>query len=160
MGKQGNGRMTKKQRALDAYRLTGTKTEAAAAAGVAPKTLYQWIKTSSKFAAAIEEADQAVDDRLQVEALTRAIEGKSDTMLKVMLAARMPDRFGQRSEHIIRGTIEHRHSVPELIDQLVQHVGQAKADELLATIRSADVNATPLQLVGASSTTGDDGDAH
>ena len=86
-----------------------------------------------EFAAAMEEADNAEDDRLQDEAVTRAIDGKSDALLKFLLASRMPDKYGAKVDHNFPGRRDGSRTVVELKADLAALVGEDVAT-LLTTL--------------------------
>jgi transposase-like protein len=76
---------------------TGNVTLSAEAAGVGRETVYRWRRDSEDFAGAWDEANTLGTDALEDEAVTRAVAGKSDTLLIFMLKARRPEKFKERS---------------------------------------------------------------
>jgi hypothetical protein len=76
---------------------------AAAAAGVARRTVYGWREADAVFAAAWDEAWEAGTDRLEDLALKGAEQG-SEKLLLALLKARRPQRYA-------RSVVEHGGSI-------------------------------------------------
>lgn len=100
-------RAPKKDSFLEAFAKTGNVSEAAAAAGVGRRTVYDWRSEDEDFATRWDGAEQESHDRLEREAFRRAAEGTdkpvfqggqqvgtiheySDTLLIFLLKARRP----------------------------------------------------------------------
>lgn len=97
-----------KARFLSALTQSGVVTDAARGAGVSRDLLYTWRQRDPKFAAAWEDAWEAGTDRMEAEAIRRAVEGVeepifqggvevgkrriySDGLLKFLLQCRRPN---------------------------------------------------------------------
>jgi transposase-like protein len=93
---------TPKKRALFLGALTegASVTAACDRAVITRRTVYDWRKADSEFAAAWDDAIEAGTDALEDEALRRAKE-KSDTLLIFLLKARRPEKYKDRvsTEH-------------------------------------------------------------
>jgi hypothetical protein len=74
----------------------GSLTLAAQAAGMARDALWRWRTDEPEFAKACKDAEESGTDRLEDEAMRRALE-QSDTMMIFMLKARRPDKYRERS---------------------------------------------------------------
>jgi hypothetical protein len=85
----------RKNKALDAYRKLGTVVAACQAAGVGRRTWYWWRSEDPAFLEAVHEAEDAVADSLEQEAIRRAIDG-SDLLLIFMLKSLKPAKFKDR----------------------------------------------------------------
>lgn len=109
---------TRRAKFLAVLRETCNVSEAAKAAGVARRTIYEWRYTDEAFNADWEEAEQEAADRLEREAWRRAVEGTSkpvtfqgritatyleysDRMLELLLKAHRPEKYKERvaTEH-------------------------------------------------------------
>lgn len=107
---------------LDVLRETCNVSEAANAAGVARRTVYEWRDADDAFRAAWDEAEQVAADRLEREAWRRAVEGTdkpvtfqgvitatykeySDKMLEMLLKAHRPDKFKDRVQNEHTGNV-------------------------------------------------------
>lgn len=103
----------KRQKFLETLRQTGQVREAVKAAKACDSTFYMIRQREPDFAAAWEEALQIGLDRLQDEAIRRAIDGSeepvfykgqqvatvrkySDRLLTVLLKAHRPERYGDK----------------------------------------------------------------
>ena len=101
---------------------SGNITLAARAAGVGRRTVYDAQKADESFAAAWAEAEDIAADLLEEEARKRAVDGTpepvyykgqmvgavrrySDNLLMFLLKARRPERFRDRSEQRISGSV-------------------------------------------------------
>ena len=110
----------KKRAFLLAYERLGVITQAAQAAGIDRRTVTHWRHTDPDFAEAFEEAQQAVADMLEREAIRRAVEGwdepvfqkgkhvgnvrkYSDTLLIFLMKGAQPEKYSDR----LRAEIEH-----------------------------------------------------
>lgn len=80
------------ERALAAFRETGTVTGACKTAKIARRTWYYWIEKDPAFAAAVRDVTEDVADDLEGEAVKRAKDG-SDSLLIFLLKARRPDTY-------------------------------------------------------------------
>lgn len=72
-------------------------SEAARAAGVPRRTVYNWRADDTEFAAAWDEAVETASDALEQVARDRAMSGQSDRMLEILLKAHRPDKFKERA---------------------------------------------------------------
>ncbi len=99
---------------LKVLRGTGNVSEAAKAAGVSRSRVYQVRARSDIFASDWADAISATDDRIEAEAVRRAVEGVeepyyyqgeergivrkySDSMLMFLLKTRIPERYGDKA---------------------------------------------------------------
>lgn len=108
---------TPKKRAafLDALARTGNVSESATLAGIGRSAAYDWRRDDSTFAADWEAAVDEAADRMEREALRRAVEGVdepvfyqgeevghvrkySDTLLIFLLKAARPEKYRERQE--------------------------------------------------------------
>jgi hypothetical protein len=93
--------LTAKKRAAFCERLANgfSVTEGAKAIGVERATVYLWRKKEPEFAAQWEAALDKGTEHLEDEAVKRATEGKSDTLLIFLLKARRPNVYREKYEH-------------------------------------------------------------
>ncbi|MGE4292681.1 MAG: hypothetical protein AB7E32_10780 [Desulfovibrio sp.] len=106
-------KLNRKQRCafLDALALQGNVTQAAAIAGLGRWKVYEQRKEDPEFAQQWEQALRESEDRLEAEAVRRAVEGVeepyfyqgeqrgasrkySDQLLMFLLKSKRPERFG------------------------------------------------------------------
>lgn len=109
---------TREDRFLTVLRETCNVSEAAKAAGVGRRTVYEWRDADTAFRSSWDEAEQEAADKLEREAWRRAVEGTdkpitfqgaitatykeySDRMLELLLKAHRPEKFKERvsTEH-------------------------------------------------------------
>jgi phage terminase small subunit len=88
----------RKRRFLDALREGATNAAAARAAGVSRMTAYRERARNPDFAAAWDDAIEDGTDRLEEEAMRRALAG-SDTLLIFLLKARRPAQY-RETHHV------------------------------------------------------------
>jgi len=74
----------------------GSMTLAAQGAGFSRDALYCWKNDDEAFAAECLDAIEQGTDRLEDEAIRRAVQGGSDTMLIFMLKGRRRDKWGDK----------------------------------------------------------------
>lgn len=86
---------------LDALSGLAGKGEAAKAAGISRKTLYNWRDANPDFAEALEDVDEGVTDLVESSALRKAIREGDTTMQIFLLKTRRRDIYGDRQ------TLEH-----------------------------------------------------
>ncbi len=130
---------------------TGTRTRAAAIAGVHRSVLYtaQW-KQDRAFQAALKAAEEVAADRLEAEAWRRAVEGVekpvgwykgqpggyvteySDTLLIFLLKGLRPEKYRERME--LRGGLAHL-DLRQLPDELLQRI--ANGENIMTVLASA-----------------------
>lgn len=109
--------MTAKQRAfLAAYARLGTISYAAQAARINRRAHYDWLAADTAYGAAFEEAKDEAADRMEKEAIRRAVTGTrkpvyqggkevgaiqtySDLLLMFLLKGARPAKFRERFEH-------------------------------------------------------------
>jgi hypothetical protein len=121
---QVNARTRARQRAfLGAFSLTANISAAARAAQIERRQVYAWQEHDERFALEMQQAREEAFDRLEAEALRRAVEGTtrerpiyshgeqvgteviteySDRLLELLLKAARPGRFrdNSRVEHV------------------------------------------------------------
>lgn len=123
----------KKLAFLKAYARLGTITHAAEAAGINRDTHSDWLRKDPDYAEAFEEAKAAFAERLEHEAIRRAVEGYeepvfqggelvgtrlrySDRLMELLLKGHLPDKYRERQEIRISGGDPIRvvlHTLPE-----------------------------------------------
>lgn len=110
----------KKRAFLVQYALTGNFEQAASAAKVTVRTVYNWRhdfrEANGPFLVAVDQAQQMACDRMEAELYRRAMEGIeepvwhggeivgtsrrfSDTLLMFMMKANMPQKYTDRMQH-------------------------------------------------------------
>ena len=87
---------------LSVFRDTCNVSEAARAAGVARRTVYDWRDADPAFAIAWDEAEDEAVDALEAAARKRAIES-SDRLMEVLLKAHRPQKYAERSKTELTG---------------------------------------------------------
>ena len=98
---------------LETLRATGNVSESALVAGISRSRVYQVRAQSQPFADAWDDAVSAVEDRIEAEAIRRAVDGVeepyyyqgkecgtvrkySDPLLMFLLKTRCPERYGDK----------------------------------------------------------------
>jgi len=144
---------------LEAYATTANISYAAKAAGIRRKTMYDWQEKYDDFCSRMAEAREEAYDKLEHEALRRAVEGVqrkrpiivgreivdyeviteySDRLLEVLLKARRPDVFREKTsiEHsgpngqpIAIDIAEQRSALASRIASLTARAGAATVAE-------------------------------
>lgn len=84
------------------FRETCNVSEAARAAGVGRRTVYDWRDADLAFAAAWDEAEEEAVDALEAAARKRAMES-SDRLMEILLKAHRPAKYMDRSKTEITG---------------------------------------------------------
>lgn len=124
---------------LASFRETCNVSEAARAAGLARRSVYEWRADDPAFAADWEDAEQEAADKLEREAWRRAVEGTdkpvtfqgeitdtykeySDRMLELLLKAHRPDKFVEKRQ------LEHG-VTPQVADLIRQGMSPKEAAE-------------------------------
>jgi hypothetical protein len=87
----------RQQRFLKTFAVSANITRAARAAKVGRTQVYAWQESSDEFTLAMREAREEAYDRLEQEAVRRAMAG-SDTLIMFLLKAARPEKFRERSE--------------------------------------------------------------
>lgn len=87
-----------KKKFLEGYVATGTISGGALFAGVHRHTVYQWQENSETFKADFEAVKDEVADKLEQEAIRRALT-TSDTMLIFLLKGQRPEKYGDKTQH-------------------------------------------------------------
>jgi hypothetical protein len=87
---------------LAVFRDTCNVSEAARAAGVGRRTVYDWRDADPAFAAAWDEAEEEAVDALEAAARKRAMES-SDRLMEILLKAHRPAKYMDRSKTEITG---------------------------------------------------------
>jgi hypothetical protein len=122
-----------KARALAAFREGGTVVAACQAAGVSRRSWYNWFAEDPEFARAALDANEAIADELEAEAIQRAKDG-SDSLIMFLLKARRPKVY--RETHRIE-TVS-----PEVQECLRRTIGIIKeelpADQAETLLRRLD----------------------
>jgi hypothetical protein len=120
--KDANARAEQQERYLRAVSRTGTLTAGCKAARVSPNTIYAWREFDVDFALREREARNAFADALEQEAVRRAWHGTkkpvyqggtlvgyvqeySDQLLVIMLKALRPEKYRERVEQSVSGTV-------------------------------------------------------
>lgn len=106
----------KKRAFIAVYPAVGTISAAADAAGINRHTHYVWLKDDPEYAAAFADAEEKAADRLENEAIRRAVEGTvkpvfhqgaecggireySDTLLIFLLKGLRPEKYRERYDY-------------------------------------------------------------
>ncbi len=130
---------------------TGTRTRAAAIAGVHRSVLYtsQW-RNDTTFQAALKAAEEVAADKLEAEAWRRAVEGVerpvgwykgqpgayvrefSDVLLIFLLKGLRPEKYRERME--LKGALAHL-DLRQLPDELLQRIAQG--ENIMTVLASA-----------------------
>ncbi len=134
------------------FALTANLTTAAAAAGIHRTLVWKWQEADDEFCAALNEAREQAYDRLEQEALRRAVEGTqrkrpiivgrevvdyeiiteySDRLLEMLLKAARPEKYRERQsiEHtgdattIVIDVAEQRSALASRIASLTERTG-------------------------------------
>lgn len=119
-----------KSRFCDVYRTMRSVRKTCAALAINRTTIYQWRQNDEQFAAAYAEAEADICDDIESEIMRRGLTGWTDTqttterdaltgemvvtkiiktkkydstLLRLLAAAHMPDRYGQRLDVTSRG---------------------------------------------------------
>ncbi len=104
--------MEKREAFLKAFSQCGSATQACIEAGISRRTCYEWRQTDAAFAEAWADMVEEAHDRLEDEAMRRAVEGVerpvfykgtlightrtySDSLLKALLQRRRPEVYGR-----------------------------------------------------------------
>jgi hypothetical protein len=140
---------TAKKRALVLAAITRglNHGEAARAAGIGRRSLFEWKAADPEFAAAVDDAYATVTDKLADYAMQRALSSDGinhDTLLIFMLKARDPARFNRKQvEARVAGdqsnpiTVEHRNTPPPNV-RLVIVPSDCDEDSLVAAAIGGD----------------------
>lgn len=136
----------KKRAFLAAYAHLGNITEAAKAATIYRTTHYDWLKTDPDYTAAYHQVREAAADRLETEALRRAVDGTerpifykgeqiatvteySDTLLIFLLKAARPDKYRERWHVAADVNVSHVTDLDRDIRDLVDRLGRTDPDD-------------------------------
>jgi hypothetical protein len=87
-----------RQRILSVLAQGLSYTRGAEAVGIGRTALHAWLNDEPDFRDACLEAIEAGTDRLEDEAVRRAIEGGSDTMLIFLMKGRRRDKWGDKQQ--------------------------------------------------------------
>lgn len=126
--------------------LHGVITRAAEVAQITPKTHRNWLEADEVYAEAFGRAKQAAVDTLEAEARRRAVEGvlepvfyegevvghrvrHSDNLAMFLLKGNAPDKFRERSEVQVRGSLSVAMALREMSDEELQRLAHATGDE-------------------------------
>jgi transposase len=90
-------------------------SEAARAAGVGRRTMYDWRDADPSFADAWKDAEETSADKLEQVAFERATSGQSDRMLEILLKAHRP-KYREKQAVEFSGSVQ------------VDHANQAQAE--------------------------------
>jgi hypothetical protein len=144
------GHIRTQQRAfLESYTELGIVRYACQAAGVGRSTFYEWQERDPEFRIAVARAEQDANERIEREALRRAVEGDtqdvplmyqgtrvgtrkvttySDTLLLHILKSRLPERYREVNRQELAATLttqtaddqKARNVPPDDVDRIVQ----------------------------------------
>lgn len=100
----------RQHRWLRHYRETASKTEACIRSAVPYRTVARWKYGDAAFKGELERAEETVAHALEDRAVLRAMktydeDRSSADLLKFMLKAYRPDRFADRMQHDVGGTV-------------------------------------------------------
>lgn len=149
----------KKRAFLAAYADIGTITHAAAAAGIHRNTVSEWCEADPAFADAFEEAKAAFADLLEREARRRAVDGVeeyvlhhgkvvrdpetgeylkrrtySDRLMELMLKAKRPDEYKERTSTELSGP----GGAPLSVNSRIAGMSDEDLDSLLDELEELD----------------------
>jgi len=95
----------KKAAILEAFRNGSTVAEAAAAAGIGSKTVYRWAAADPDFGAAVEEARDMADDRVEAVTYRNVMDPDPahNTLRMFWLKNRRREVFGEKIAQEISG---------------------------------------------------------
>ena len=110
-------RHRKKSAFLAAFCECGNVSKSTKAAKINRTTHYQWLKDDPEYAAAFSEAEQIAVAELEDEARKRAMKG-SDLLMIFLLKHLKPERYRERLETKVSGTVEHSVNVRHLVEEL------------------------------------------
>lgn len=96
--KAGHMEHQKKAKALEHFIEFGTVMAACRAVGISRTTWYRWRTEDKQFDIGVQEAQEAVADDLEQEAIKRAKDGKSDTLLIFLLKGLRPEKYREHRE--------------------------------------------------------------
>lgn len=85
-------------------------SEAARAAGVSRRSVYDWRDADPAFAADWAEAEETAVDSLEAIAWQRAKDGLSDRMLEILLKAHR-SKYREKQALEVTGTVHHDHTI-------------------------------------------------
>ena len=140
---------THQQAFLESYKELGIVRYACQAAGVGRSTFYDWQERDPAFRIAVAQAEQDANERIEREALRRAVEGDtqdvplmyqgtrvgtrkvttySDTLLLHILKSRLPERYREVNRQELAATLttqtaddqKARNVPPDDVDRIVQ----------------------------------------
>ena len=137
---------------------TGIVRLAAEAAGVHRGVAYRWRREDADFREAWDAAREEASDALEAEAWRRAVAGVrrpvfwqgeevgevveySDRLLELLLKARRPDVFRERSTVTHEGAVEARPLVVDIFSPAVQDAARALEEALAAESAVVSANA-------------------
>ena len=106
----------RKNALVEALAETGNVTRAAKAAEVGRRTHYLWLESDPEYVAAVQDAMERAADKLEEEAVRRAVEGVdepvhyqgervdtvrkySDRLLEFLLKGARPEKYRERIDH-------------------------------------------------------------
>jgi len=96
-------------------------SEAARAAGIGRRSVYDWRDADSAFAEAWKDAEESAADKLEQVAYERAIGGQSDRLLEILLKAHRP-KYREKQQVELTGKdggpIEHKQAAVAEIAEL------------------------------------------
>lgn len=131
----------KKAAFLAAYARCGIVSRACRAAEVGRTTHYEWVKTDPEYKAALENARHEAIEVLEAEAIRRAKKGWlepvfhegvvcghkrkfSDTLLIFMLKGAAPEKYRERVEATVSGSMEHSGAIAHNVNGLDVLLGE------------------------------------
>lgn len=111
-----DAKAARKKRILDAIAQGASIARAAEAGGICRQNLWAWRQADPEFDRAVKEAVETGTDRIEDEALRRAVEGVrkpvfqrgnvvghvqeySDRLLEILLRSRRPEKYRERYDH-------------------------------------------------------------
>lgn len=127
-----DAKAARKKRILDAIAQGASFAKAAEAGGICRQNLWAWRQADPEFDRAVKEAVETGTDRIEDEALRRAVEGVnkpvfqrckvvgyvteySDRLLEMLLRARRSEKYRERYDHSHSGPdggpIRHEHGI-------------------------------------------------
>lgn len=89
-------RKLRKELFLKVYSEIGTVLHTCTCLWFSPNTIYKWVEEDVDFASGIDDAHKIFVDKLEKVAYSRALYGKSDTLLIFLLKGNKPSRYSEK----------------------------------------------------------------
>lgn len=134
------------ERFLQDYAELGNLTAAASKNGTSKQAIHAHVKANPEKAQELDVARGEAQQAIEAEIRRRAIEGwdepvffqgeevgvvrrYSDKMLEILAKANMPERYGNKTVHEVKGTITHEHKAKQRLAALLNVSGSEDDEE-------------------------------